>query len=61
MHQLAPSGLLHGEVEDRQEDVDDLVGDEHPPSTGAAMGRMTSAPTPVAHSMGAIERIARLR
>ena len=29
-----------------------------PPSTGAAIGRITSAPTPVAQSMGAMEMIA---
>ena len=29
-----------------------------PPRTGAAIGRMTSAPTPVAQSIGAIEMIA---
>ncbi len=29
-----------------------------PPSTGAAIGRITSAPTPVAQSIGAIAMIA---
>jgi hypothetical protein len=38
MRQLAPSGLLHGEVEDRQEDVDDLVGDEQPAQHGGGHG-----------------------
>ena len=38
MRQLAPSRLLHGEVEDRQEDVDDLVGDEQPAQHGRGHG-----------------------
>ena len=38
MRQLPPSGLPHGEVEDRQEDVDDLVGDEKPAQHGRGHG-----------------------
>ena len=46
MRQLTPLDLLHGEVEDRQEDIDDLVGDEQPTQHRARPwgGRLTPTP-----------------